>query len=121
MSEWSDGLREIADLFDEVGGEPAYSGKTINLFCYEGPEELLALARKFGGKWEKDETEGWYILRRRFGPHSIELNADRGTVCTKVEVGEETVEVPDPDAPKVTVTRPVYEWQCPESLNALVW
>lgn len=38
--------------------------------------------------------------------------ADREEVCTRRVVGTETVQVPDPDAPLVTVEREIVEWDC---------
>lgn len=40
-------------------------------------------------------------------------------VCEKVQVGTETVEVPDPNAPKIIIEQPVYEIRCPDSILAL--
>ncbi len=49
---------------------------------------------------------------RHFGKVSIELWINRDEVCERRQIGTEMVEVIDPNAPKVTVERPVYEWDC---------
>lgn len=49
---------------------------------------------------------------RTFGTATVKVYALRRSVCEKVVVGVETVLVPDPDAPMVTVEREVTEWVC---------
>lgn len=109
-----DGLKAMADFLEKNPHLiPEYTGLTVNNF-YETSGELVANA--VGGKWDKDATGSFYCLDKSFGPHKVSLNVRRTNVCEQVEVGEETVTIPDPDAPMVTVTRPVYEWKCPESI-----
>ena len=116
VDEYAKSLREMAEFLDErVEGE-LYGGHEVNLWV-DNAEEMLATARKIGGRWEKQTLGKWYVLRRSFGPHHIDINGPHEAICERVQVGTETVEVPDPDAPKVTVEQPVYEWRCPESLN----
>jgi len=108
------GLRDMADFLEN---NPHliqyYGGVAIHNFA-EDVNELKVMAT--GGKWDKESSGGYFTLRKDFGPHHISINAIRDEVCERVEVGVETVEVYDPDAPKITVTRPVYEWNCPESI-----
>ena len=118
--EWIDGLRALADLFEKNGEhlDHIYSQFAVNLFVSDA-EGLLNVARELGGRWNKYDKGPWFCLVQDFGPHRIDINVDRANVCEQVEVGVETVMIPDPDAPKVEITRPVYEWKCPESLNEL--
>ncbi len=55
-------------------------------------------------------------------PVMLHAYGDRAKVCERVVTGtrEVTEEVPDPDAPKVTVTRVVedVEWRCSSILAA---
>lgn len=61
----------------------------------------------------KDATDDYMHVTMSFGDGGQMLLAiNREQVCRKIETGTETVEIPDPDAPKVKVTRPVYEWEC---------
>lgn len=119
QAQWLQDLRELAD-FLEANPEliHEYEHLAIDVFLPDGAS-LAAMAMRLGGQWEKKGNESFFELVRYFGKHYISLDAHRDRVCTRVEVGTETVEVPDPNAPKVTVTRPVFEWQCPESLLAL--
>ena len=117
--EWIDGLRNLADFFEKNEcTDHIYATFQIDLFVNDA-EGLLNTARELGGKWKKKDKGSWFCLVQNFGPHHIDINANRENVCEQVEVGEETVMVTDPEAPKIEVTRPVYEWKCPESLNAL--
>lgn len=93
-----------------------------------GPRELLPVARRLGGCWDKCHNEDWFGLVRHFGPLiTHELFNEREMVCKRVVVGveEREVEEPDPDAvaalPKVKRVEKVekVEWECPESLSAL--
>ena len=92
---------------------PRYSGLSINIFA-DDIDEMVALAT--GGMWSKDSTDAFYFLAKEFGEHKISINTGRSAVCEKVIVGDETVEITDPDAPKIKVTRPIYEWKCPEHI-----
>ena len=61
---------------------------------------------------QADPAFGWVRVRREFGTAFVEAWTPRETVCERVVTGVETVEVPDPDAPKVTVERETVEWRC---------
>jgi hypothetical protein len=117
--EYVEGLRAMADFLEEhPEGIPTYTGIVID--HYPGTKaDLVAKAREIGGKWDKADLGSIFLLKQSFGPHSIEINVDRSEVCERVATGEmETVTMTDPNAPKITVTQPVYEWKCPESLLA---
>jgi hypothetical protein len=100
---------ELIPLWDTIG---------LDHFC-DTPEELAGLARQLGNSQKFGDPEDSYIgLRRSFGPHHLDLNICRDEVCERVQVGEEEIEVPDPDAPMVKVMQPIYETRCPESFLA---
>lgn len=81
--------------------------------------EMAELVKALGGSREKSVIGTYMEVKRDFGGGvSMTINAQRSSVCTAVVVGTETVEVPDPDAPKVTVTRDVIEWECSPVLEA---
>lgn len=76
------------------------------------PAEITR-ALKDGGQVTKKGTDATLFLERDFGGGvQVQYQAKRAEVCEAVVVGQETVEIPDPDAPKVTVTRDVIEWKC---------
>lgn len=123
---WLDGLRAMADWFEQ---HPQYLdgiGETIHIYVREGDDakERMADAARALGTATKEVSEKYFHLERGFGPHSVRLFTARGAVCERVVVGVEEVEIeePDPDAvaalPKVkrTETREVVEWVCPESI-----
>lgn len=64
-------------------------------------------------------AEGIMFIDRDFG-HGVSVRylADRDQVCTRRVVGTETVEVPDPDAPLVTIEQEIVEWDCAPILAA---
>lgn len=118
---FADGLRELADFVEprpELFSVYVVAGVWLNLFA-DSREEFAEKARDFGDA-DKIERGDWYILRKRFGPHGVDLNIRREKVCTRVQVGTRTVSAPDPEAaaalPLVETEEPVYEWQCPDSI-----
>lgn len=86
-----------------------------------GEEEaaaLAAFARALPGRVDKSFTDGLVYVSGRVGGLRIEAYGSRSSVCERVVVGTETVEVPDPNAPKVTVEQEVVEWRCGSLLAA---
>lgn len=76
-------------------------------------EDLARVSRAIGGRWEKRESGNMFRLERKVAEGVVvELVTWREQVCEAVVVGKETVEVPDPDAPKVEIERDVIEWRC---------
>lgn len=122
LVKWIAGLRELADFAEQqpdlFGGYNC--GETVNLFASDA--ESMAEKTRLLGKSTKVTSDGWYIMRRWFGPHRIELNIARDNFCERVQTGTKTVSKPDPEAlaqvPTVEVSEPVYEWICPESVLA---
>lgn len=81
---------------------------------------MAVIARAMGGavkapKTHHDGTEDFQVWRE-FGGIVLYAQAPREQVCTRRVTGtrEVTEEIPDPDAPKVTVTRTVEDvtWEC---------
>lgn len=84
-------------------------------------DELAAIARAVGGRWDKHDDDLLFRLTREIlDGVTVDLVVNREAVCEWVTTGEETVEIvePDPDLvaqlPTVTriETRKVGEWQC---------
>lgn len=117
MSDYADGLRELADFVDRNPELFTY-GITVDLFA-EDRAEFAEKARAFGSA-EKRTMGSWYLLRKRFGPHTLELTIEREKICERVQTGTRIVTKPDPvavaDVPLVDVEEPVYEWKCPDSI-----
>ena len=122
QQEYVGGLRELADFLEEHPqfiGEYA-PGVRFDVFVKgDAPlMEMKALIKGTGGRWDKVDFGAWFVLRRHFGPHNLDINAEREAVCERVQVDTKTVMKPDPSAPLVPVEEPVYEWHCPDSLLA---
>lgn len=125
-SEYSAGLRDFADWVDanaEFLEEESFAmDAALNFRIYALSAEEFALAVRAIGKGVKVPNDKWMKVQRQFGPVMVEAFIDRAMVCRKVVTGtrEVTREMPDPEAPVVTVTETVedYEWQCDEPLLA---
>lgn len=124
-------LREVAALLDqhpeiqtpEVSG--VYITPTIKWFGLHSPEAVAAVLRAFPGPWVKnDPTEDDYHSKFAiytgsfFGAH-VEVIVRRENVCTRVKVGErEVTQAIAVTTREVTVTEPIYEWECGSVLAA---
>jgi len=125
-SEYSAGLRDFADWVDAnaefLEGEQFAMDATLNFRIYALTAEEFAQTVRAIGKGVKVPDDKWMNVQRQFGPVMVEAFTDRNMVCRKVVTGtrEVTKEIPDPDAPVVTVTETVedYEWVCDEPLLA---
>jgi hypothetical protein len=126
--EFIDGLRDIADWFED---HPHYItisfGQDFYLSCVgdDAAAKLVALSRELG-KVDKSAVGAIYEIARKFGPHKISGNASRGSVCEKIVTKTtKVVVVPDPvllaAVPTVSQTEEVeeVEWKCPDSLLAI--
>lgn len=114
-------LQNLPDPYGQVmvnGGVWVYAIQCVTA------EEMATVTRKLTagaalGEIRKVNDDGYARVFRRFGSHvELEVWAPRSAVCERVVVGTETVEIPDPDAPKVTVEREVVEWRCSPLLAA---
>lgn len=115
------GLRELADFIEDNPEFAELADTTLNLYVanwYEDADRQFAdLARKLGGHRTKSANERYLHVTRMFGPLEVSVFTNREVVCERVVVGTETVEVPDPNAAKVTVEREIVEWECKSILN----
>lgn len=114
------GIRAFADHLEQQPDLANYFAWMSNnrfLLYTSDPDEFRTLARALGGDREKDAADDYMTVRRHFGPIEVQVYTARDKVCTRRQVGIETVEVVDPNAPKVTIERPVFEWDCAPVLN----
>jgi hypothetical protein len=106
---WIAGLRELADWLDQNPDipYPGYAGQQFTVFAHT-KQELAELARQVGGRFEKQVTDNWVMLRRTFGPHCYEICIARQQVCERRVVG--TREVPEVVIPAHKAE--IIEWEC---------
>lgn len=105
------GLRQLADFLEATPDALLDFAPTI-AFYGATPEAIRALARS-GGKFDKQYVGGILEVSRSFeGGVKYEMNISREQVCTARVVGTREVERTDPNAPKITVTEDVVEWDC---------
>jgi hypothetical protein len=88
------------------------------------PEELAEKVRvlKEGavlGSVRKEQTDYDLKVTRMFGGVQLAVCSSRSIACERKQVGTKTVEVPDPEGPKVTIEQPVYEYDCSPILGDL--
>lgn len=118
MSEFTDGLRAMADWFDQ---HPEWEDDAAACTSVVLTADKLAAFALAMGKSEKEADEHTFGLRRRFAK-SVSLRGFtwRDAVCERVKVGERTVSrlVPPEGVQMVEVdeVEDVYEWRCPESI-----
>jgi hypothetical protein len=103
-------LREVAHWLDAHPECPPSQGLSIQISTHT-KEDAVALVRALG-KVQKSESGPYLKIARNFGPVQVWGMVQRAEVCTSRVVGTETVEIADPLAPKVTITRDVVEWDC---------
>lgn len=131
-------LRELANLLDENPELECALHMHLSHYVYGGgPEEILekmrAIRRIYGGTFEKrysDESSLFpqFQLTGQWGAYTVDIWAQRESVCERVQVGVKTATVArkDPDAvaeatamiPEelVTIEEPIMEWHCPEGV-----
>lgn len=128
-------LRKIADI---VASQPEHLKMWRSIFSQlryyavtekEFTDATLAVmpyARRTEGgeRGLSKDADRWYMrVHGYLGQLPITISSDRNLVCTKVVTGTETVtrEIPDPDAPKITVTeeQEIVEWECPPLLSKM--
>lgn len=95
--EYVQGLRDMADFVERTPDFPLDCTANFNIFPGWGHDdseiksEMARYARMLAPV-EKDTLLGeWFILRRKFGPVTIEVNAKRDKVCTPKVVRVEHV------------------------------
>ena len=115
------GLRRIADLLDEHPDLPLpYEGTdSTALWFVDSPEQLAVVSKAMGGTRTKKFGVDFAGLEGSIGGYRVQALVPRDQVCTRRQIGTELVKVPDPNAPKITVERPVYETDCAPLLAAV--
>lgn len=119
---YTDGLRAFAAILEQHPEIPLpYEGRasaiTIHYLYGDDPRGAMAAAvRAIPCAWAKTSNDDYFDVQGELFGLKIVLTAYRDQVCTRRVIGthEITEEVPDPDAPMVTVTRVVedVEWDC---------
>lgn len=115
----------MADWFE---AHPDYdrTDDTISVCQYNwsSTPEMLVSALRDLSPCEKRPSLGNYYVTKKFGDATFQAYFGSPGVCKKVVKGTKTVtkEIPDPNAPKITVTEEVedVEWVCPESVLGMV-
>lgn len=113
---WVEGI----DLPDNVHARPRYdiAGTerfVLDLQCTtrDAMAAAIRILKANFGKLEKRYIDSIFDVTATMpGGCMVRAWSMRNTVCEAVVVGSETVEVADPAAPKITVTRDVIEWRC---------
>jgi len=117
-------LRLIAAVLEENALVPVpYFGCVIQR-C-ESLEQMIAIGRAYGGRWDKKADGTDFELTRTFGGDlRMYLMLAREEVCTRVVVGTKEVaeKVIEAQAARVIPahTEEIVEWHCPPSLAGLV-
>ena len=113
--EYARGLRALADVVEQADVELEIFPFPTGIYCLNA-DEMATKVRAIGGTFVKKSNSGYLTLSREVEGMSVEIYSSHDRVCERVVVGTETVEVLDPEAPKISVTRDVVEWKCPDSL-----
>lgn len=104
-------LRDCADFYERHPAVEAPYSTTFNVFVATR-EEMSLHAR--AATWEKDYSDDWFMLRKTFGPLTLDINTSRERVCRKVVTGTRTI----PAQPERVVEE--IEWVCEDALLAVV-
>lgn len=114
----------MADWFD---AHPEYAEDVdieLKRWHWKSTPDMVVSALKALSPCEKMPASGDYYVTKKFGRGTFQIYFGSAGICTKVVKGTKTVtkEVPDPNAPKITVTEEVedVEWVCPDSVLSLV-
>ncbi len=133
-SEFTNGLRDLADWFDQhpeidlpYEAKPSHpcGGVTFSIGIQKlttpadstVPDAFAAAVKALGGARTKDADDAYMRVARRFGPGvNVKIWAAREQVCEAVVVGTETVIEDEVVTPAVTrrveKERDVIEWRC---------
>lgn len=106
---WISGLTFFCDASttDEDGYRPLTTQEIAEVVRAISKGAPIGQVRKYAG-----DNFMTYVRKMRYGKASVQLMVAREVVCVSRVVGTKTVEVPDPDAPKVTKEVEVLEWDC---------
>lgn len=124
--EYARGLRDLADWVEQNADQLEDRELRDDLgqifVCRLGRDEFVDAVRMLG-TGDKTSDDSYFNVTRRFGPVAVQAYTPRATVCQRVVTGVRTVtrQVPDPDAPLVTVTEEVedVDWVCEPSILKL--
>lgn len=122
----ADGLTALAEFIranPELADDLRYPFDRVHVPINTDPDPRARLAvyaraaKAAGAEVTKSFDDAWAGLDLAFGDHvRLSVYADRGQVCERRVVGirQVTKEVPDPDAPRITVTvdQEIVEWEC---------
>src|ERR1700722_3262594 len=122
-SEFIQGLRDVADLYEQQEGLPLPSYE-YNHTSYNCSLDTMVAVAKTPGGWERKGAGGMVLLMRKVGPLTVKYYAARELVCEKVVVGkkfvpEQTIE----GTPTRIVSAHVedeIEWKCGSILGAAI-
>ena len=115
------GLRHIADVLETHPLLPIpYIGGCF--ISAESLEQMIEVAKSYGGHWEKRAAEGqfelWLTITNRF---QLMTYTARENVCTRVVVGTKVIPATTLPAREATYmperVEEIVEWHCPPSLN----
>ena len=110
-TEFCDALVEIAEFLESNHDVPLPIYVSMDAFV-PGASELAVVAKALGHAEKCTVGKNWFVVRRKFGPISMEINTARENVCRRIVTGTRVV-------PAVTVpehVEEIVEWDCPPSL-----
>jgi hypothetical protein len=119
VTQFADGLRELADWYEAHPTIELPTTQRFDIFL-DNKAEFAAIARAMG-TLEKvvtgDDSYSFVILKKSFGPVSLDANASRDEVCVSRQVGTRTVtRQVATDYKTIEVEEPIIEWDCPSLL-----
>lgn len=116
--EWAalnaDALAAVGDLYLRAAVDVISGQVELRIQCTTAQSlaGAVKLVKAWAGRVDKGYRDDYLHVTGERGGLIVDAWAMRDKVCELVEIGTETVQVPDPDAPLVTVTRPKTEWRC---------
>ena len=122
------GLRDLADFLETREELTPVYGQHFNVFAND-PTEFALKARRLGtADKNAEDWSNYFTMVKTFGPHQLELNILRASMCEKKKVGTKKVKKRDEKVvqevlkavPEVEVEEDVFEWVCPESILVFV-
>lgn len=125
-----DGLRGLADFYETHPNLPAPVCTTEAVILPNSKQELAALARAAGSLEKTEYCDGYFLLKKDFGPIVFRLLVEKSKTCERVKVGEDIIPAePEHVVPEHTVPEAVipakperviekFEWKCPPSILA---
>ena len=112
--EYADGLRQIADWYEEHPEIPVPHLDSVDIYTVRDRDDLRRVARALG-HCEKGSAsaESLFVLKRQFGALWLQFYWHREQVCTRRVVG--VTEVAEQFIP--AHTREIVEWDCESILQ----